>query len=119
MTRAQLERIGDYVRALTHRGVTGVGITDALELVTLSKRLHRFYEIACEREQTEREKKAEARLEIKILKLGLEVGAKDVYFQTDPRGLPVYLLFEGDLREGQTAYVCYMQGVAVPMFYGR
>lgn len=34
-------------------------------------------------------------------------------YEGDPRGAAVYILFPGDIRDGQTIDACYTNGVAV------
>jgi hypothetical protein len=56
----------------------------------LAMRLHRSYENACNREQSERELRRERRTEARVLQLCHELGVS-VRFNGDPRGGPVQI----------------------------
>lgn len=59
-----------------------------LKIKSLEKTLHRFYEIACERELSLKELQRQEGVEGKIELLAAGIGFS-VRFNSDPRGLPV------------------------------
>lgn len=61
----------------------------ARTLRRLAMRLHRSYEIACNREQTAHELRTERRTEARILFLCHDLGLAAPTFNGDPRGAPV------------------------------
>jgi hypothetical protein len=69
----------------------------------IAVRLHRLYEIQCERDWTEREKLMLARLLLKAADIGKTIGCK-IYSQSDPRGAALRL---GDDEIGPDNYTNY------------
>jgi len=71
----------------------------ARKLVVAARKLHRSYEISCNRSQTESELTIEAELE-SFMRVTCKAMAVDVKFNGDPRGFPVKLHF-GPTPESQ------------------
>ena len=86
------------------------------ELERIGRSLRRIYERQCSGEMSKataaRVRAREVRLGWRALILAINLGA-DLYLQTDPRGGTVYLIFPGDIPEGQTVDSCYTNGVFV------
>ena len=98
--------------------------SDALETVvtlqSISRSLSRLGEGSCngDWEYSEddkpkcRQEKREDRLCAKAKELAESLGAT-FYYQTDPRGAAVYLIFPGDIREGVSVESSYSNGVCL------
>jgi len=64
-------------------------------LEKIAKSLHHLYETACNQELTKNQETRQRNLELKACHIarGLRLG---VYFQCDPRGMPLYLVPNGE-----------------------
>jgi hypothetical protein len=78
----------------------------------ISRSLRGLYEASCNGDLTPRQESRQRNLEKRAGELARELGAV-LYLQTDPRGGTVYLIFPGDIPEGQTVSSCYDRGVFV------
>lgn len=77
-------------------------------LETIAQALHTSYENACNGDLTQRQITREKNLENEATQIADLMGLK-VYFQTDPRGLPVYLVDKDNLTPANnysTSGVC-------------
>lgn len=117
MTKLETRAICQFTNSVYSRvkGVEENCIPIISELCSVSKSLHRLQETECNYGLTSRQESRGGSLEIIAGYLAKRLGA-EAYIQSDPRGWPVYLLFPGDLQEGQSADSCYTNGVAVPPY---
>jgi len=115
----------------------GISRNDALALMRVERRLHRWYELECgtDRGAIERDEndptilrwynnvtntwgtyigKDDEMLALKRLRTLLKNYPElKAYVQTDPRGCALYILRPGDVPEGEDASAYYSRGVAV------
>jgi hypothetical protein len=82
------------------------------ELFRISRSLHRIAEQDCNVGLSDREQKRETRLMKRANAVAAELGAT-AYFQGDPRGAALYLIFPGDVPEGRSPREFYTNGIAI------
>jgi len=89
-----------------------LGMSDALALQKIARRLHHLDENACNYGLQEREEKEETRLESRAVAIAQGYGLK-VYRQGDPRGWPLYLYDPDKISEDKIESVYWPQAQGV------
>ena len=113
----EIARLAEILTRKSAAAGRDVNVSPVLSrLLTIERSLQRMGERRCNEPMSEEEEarlsKREERLEVDAAQLAGSLGAS-FYHQSDPRGCQVYLLFPGDLRDGQKAESYYTNGVAV------
>lgn len=100
----RIENMGKLAKA-------GIPVRNAMELQKIARQLHRLGEISCNYGLTERQNKREDRLVEKAQGIAAECGRK-AYYQSDPRGWPLYI-YTDDILGEYTIDAVYDRGLAV------
>lgn len=114
MSETKVPRIAETVEYLAHISAENEGIVkpmiarDAALIHKAARRLHKIHENQCNGIESGRQDKEEDRLMSRITAIFELVDPttcnNKVYFQSDPRGAPVYLYKLSDLNEKQKLY---------------
>ena len=124
MTKAHDEEIARFSTSLYRRANTTGEAWEAIrELPPIGRKLRRIFERQCNGYQTpagtenvaaaKRDETLEELLTKRAQEIAGRVGAS-LYVQGDPRGAPLYLIFPGDVPEGQDVGSYYSRGLCVP-----
>lgn len=113
-----------YALELTKKTNNKATLPDIEELNSISRRLHRLDENSCNgysdfqgnwnEEAEKKAEKRELRLEKRAETIASQWGAK-IYRQGDPRGWSLYIVFPGDIPQGEDVGAYYNRGVGVPV----
>lgn len=122
MKQEQIDQLRRISRKIDEGGIrtTGDLFVVVPRLQSISRSLSRLAEGNCngdwshaeDGQKPSRQERRELRLANEALGLAESIGAT-VYFQGDPRGAALYLIFPGDIPDGSGVDSCYTNGVAI------
>jgi hypothetical protein len=123
-TNGRLTHEAEQMRAVSKRidsrEVPGDLFIVVPRLRTISKALSKLAEGQCNGvwdyadgdQKPNRQERREKRLQLEASTIAPTIGAT-AYFQCDPRGAALYLIFPGDIPDGIDVDACYSNGVAI------
>ena len=116
MNKNQVNQLRYVSNRIGNRQVPGNLFDVIPKLQSISRSLSRIAERYCNENMSEatqaKVEKREARLCERAKQLAAELGAT-FYYQSDPRGAAVYLVFPGDVPDGKEVDAYYSNGVAI------